>query len=102
MTDYGHELRFGTFITPSSARVAEVVRLARLSDRLGYELITFQDHKGGKTLSNSTKRLVEAADVTLPECHAKGVRRVGSYPACPLRRGLHPNCRPPDVEDRLA
>lgn len=44
MTDYGHELRFGTFITPSSAHVAEVVRLARLSDRLGYDLISFQDH----------------------------------------------------------
>jgi alkanesulfonate monooxygenase SsuD/methylene tetrahydromethanopterin reductase-like flavin-dependent oxidoreductase (luciferase family) len=44
MTDYGHELKFGTFITPASARPHEVVRLARLADRLGYDLITFQDH----------------------------------------------------------
>ena len=44
MGDYGHELKFGTFITPASARPHEVVRLARLADRLGYDLITFQDH----------------------------------------------------------
>jgi alkanesulfonate monooxygenase SsuD/methylene tetrahydromethanopterin reductase-like flavin-dependent oxidoreductase (luciferase family) len=44
MTDYGHGLRFGTFLTPASARPGQVVELARLSDRLGYDLISFQDH----------------------------------------------------------
>ncbi|MEO6827220.1 MAG: hypothetical protein ABI255_08290 [Microbacteriaceae bacterium] len=44
MDDYGHDLKFGTFITPTSARAAEVVSLAVLSDRLGYDLISFQDH----------------------------------------------------------
>ena len=34
----------GTFLTPNSARVHDVLRLARLCDTLGYDLITFQDH----------------------------------------------------------
>ncbi|HEY9498586.1 MAG TPA: LLM class flavin-dependent oxidoreductase [Terrimesophilobacter sp.] len=44
MTAYGHELKFGTFITPTSANPHRVVELAELSDRLGFDLITFQDH----------------------------------------------------------
>ena len=42
--DYGHSIRFGTFITPSAARPQAPVQLARLSESLGYDLVTFQDH----------------------------------------------------------
>ncbi|MGB4135014.1 MAG: LLM class flavin-dependent oxidoreductase, partial [Microbacterium sp.] len=42
--DYGHDLRFGTFITPSSRDALRPVRLAQASERLGYDLATFQDH----------------------------------------------------------
>ena len=44
MTDYGHTLEFGTFITPAADDPASVVELARLSEQLGYDLVTFQDH----------------------------------------------------------
>ena len=44
MTDYGHPLEFGTFITPSNADAAETVSLAVLSEELGFDLVTFQDH----------------------------------------------------------
>ncbi|QEO08831.1 LLM class flavin-dependent oxidoreductase [Protaetiibacter larvae] len=44
MPDYGHPLRFGTFITPTAARPQNPVALAQLSEQLGYELVTFQDH----------------------------------------------------------
>ncbi|AYF98093.1 LLM class flavin-dependent oxidoreductase [Protaetiibacter intestinalis] len=44
MPDYGHPLRFGTFLTPQAARPEAPVALARLSEELGYELATFQDH----------------------------------------------------------
>lgn len=44
MVDYGHELKFGTFITPASVDPTAVVELAQLSDRLRFDLITFQDH----------------------------------------------------------
>ncbi|MFC7530301.1 LLM class flavin-dependent oxidoreductase [Actinoplanes sp. GCM10030250] len=42
--DYGHPLRFGTFLTPSNADPDAVVARARLSEELGYDLVTFQDH----------------------------------------------------------
>ena len=44
MTDYGHDLRFGAFITPNAADADRVLELARLADREGLDLVTFQDH----------------------------------------------------------
>ncbi|HEX3801715.1 MAG TPA: LLM class flavin-dependent oxidoreductase [Solirubrobacteraceae bacterium] len=44
MSDYGHELRFGSFITPQNQRPQDVVALARLSEDLGLDVVTFQDH----------------------------------------------------------
>src|SRR6185437_8470862 len=42
--DYGHDLQFGTFITPRNSPPQAPVELARLSERLGYDLVAFQDH----------------------------------------------------------
>src|SRR6478609_1144020 len=42
--DYGHPLQLGTFITPTNAAPDVPVGLARLSEELGYDLVTFQDH----------------------------------------------------------
>jgi len=42
--DYGHPLEFGTFITPTNNSPQAPVALARLSEQLGYDLVTFQDH----------------------------------------------------------
>jgi alkanesulfonate monooxygenase SsuD/methylene tetrahydromethanopterin reductase-like flavin-dependent oxidoreductase (luciferase family) len=44
VADYGHELSFGTFLTPSSQSPADVVRLAQLTEQVGLDLVTFQDH----------------------------------------------------------
>ena len=44
MPDYGHDLRFGTFITPGNNPPEAPVALAQLSEQLGYDLVTFQDH----------------------------------------------------------
>ena len=44
MTDYGHELLFGSFITPTAQRPERVVALAQLSEQVGLDLATFQDH----------------------------------------------------------
>ena len=44
MTDYGHDLQFGTFITPDAAQADRVVELALLTEAAGLELATFQDH----------------------------------------------------------
>ncbi|PFG39417.1 FAD/FMN-containing dehydrogenase [Georgenia soli] len=42
--DYGHPLQLGIFITPSNDDPQAPVELARLSEDLGYDLVTFQDH----------------------------------------------------------
>lgn len=42
--NYGHPLQFGTFITPSNRAPDAVVALAKRSESLGYDLVTFQDH----------------------------------------------------------
>jgi alkanesulfonate monooxygenase SsuD/methylene tetrahydromethanopterin reductase-like flavin-dependent oxidoreductase (luciferase family) len=39
-----NDLRFGVFITPSSAQPEAVVELAVLADQVGLDLVTFQDH----------------------------------------------------------
>jgi alkanesulfonate monooxygenase SsuD/methylene tetrahydromethanopterin reductase-like flavin-dependent oxidoreductase (luciferase family) len=44
MSDYGHPLRFGSFISPTSSPAHRPVELAQLSERLGFEFVTFQDH----------------------------------------------------------
>jgi alkanesulfonate monooxygenase SsuD/methylene tetrahydromethanopterin reductase-like flavin-dependent oxidoreductase (luciferase family)/FAD/FMN-containing dehydrogenase len=44
MPDYGLPLQFGTFITPSNQKPDAPVALAKLSEQLGFDLVTFQDH----------------------------------------------------------
>src|SRR4051794_32011186 len=44
MPDYGHELQFGSFLTPSNRDPQAVVALAQAAERAGLDLVTFQDH----------------------------------------------------------
>jgi alkanesulfonate monooxygenase SsuD/methylene tetrahydromethanopterin reductase-like flavin-dependent oxidoreductase (luciferase family) len=44
MTDYGHELLFGSFITPAAQQPERTVALTQLSEQAGLDLATFQDH----------------------------------------------------------
>jgi hypothetical protein len=44
MPDYGHTLTFGTFLTPQNQRPQDVVALAQLTEAVGLDLATFQDH----------------------------------------------------------
>jgi alkanesulfonate monooxygenase SsuD/methylene tetrahydromethanopterin reductase-like flavin-dependent oxidoreductase (luciferase family) len=44
MTDYGHAIEFGAFITPANNPPETAVRLARLTESAGFDLVTFQDH----------------------------------------------------------
>lgn len=44
MPDYGHELLFGTFITPSAQQPDQAVALAELTEAVGLDLASFQDH----------------------------------------------------------
>jgi alkanesulfonate monooxygenase SsuD/methylene tetrahydromethanopterin reductase-like flavin-dependent oxidoreductase (luciferase family) len=42
--DYGHELVFGTFLTPAIDHPERVIALAQLTEQVGLDLVTFQDH----------------------------------------------------------
>lgn len=44
MPDYRHPLRFGSFLTPIASTPQRPVELAILSEELGLDLVTFQDH----------------------------------------------------------
>jgi alkanesulfonate monooxygenase SsuD/methylene tetrahydromethanopterin reductase-like flavin-dependent oxidoreductase (luciferase family) len=44
MTDYGHDLLFGSFVTPTARPALQAVELAVRSEEAGLDLVTFQDH----------------------------------------------------------
>ncbi|MCG5212819.1 LLM class flavin-dependent oxidoreductase [Streptosporangium soli] len=44
MADYGHDLLFGTFLTPAADQAERVVDLARLTEQSGLDLVSVQDH----------------------------------------------------------
>ncbi|MET7670611.1 LLM class flavin-dependent oxidoreductase [Micromonospora luteifusca] len=44
MSDYGHDLVFGSFVTPSGGDPGRTVGVAVLAEQVGLDLVTFQDH----------------------------------------------------------
>jgi hypothetical protein len=62
--DYGHALRFGTFVTAAAAQPQAPVQLARLSEELGFDLVTFQDHPYQPSLLDTWTLLSYAAAAT--------------------------------------
>ncbi|MEJ7651136.1 MAG: LLM class flavin-dependent oxidoreductase [Nakamurella sp.] len=44
MADHGRAVTFGSFLTPSAAAPEHTVTLAVLSEQIGLDLVTFQDH----------------------------------------------------------
>jgi alkanesulfonate monooxygenase SsuD/methylene tetrahydromethanopterin reductase-like flavin-dependent oxidoreductase (luciferase family) len=44
MTDYGHELSFGIFVTPQADAGPHVIELARRADAAGLDWVSVQDH----------------------------------------------------------
>lgn len=44
MADFGHDLRFGAFLTPNAEGHERLLALARLADDIGLQLLGVQDH----------------------------------------------------------
>jgi alkanesulfonate monooxygenase SsuD/methylene tetrahydromethanopterin reductase-like flavin-dependent oxidoreductase (luciferase family) len=44
MPDYRQDLMFGVFVTPAAGRARAVIELSRLSDVVGLDIVSFQDH----------------------------------------------------------
>lgn len=64
MPDYLHSLSFGTSITPANGTPGSAPALARLSEQLGYELVTFQDHPYQPAFHDTWTLLTWVAAVT--------------------------------------
>jgi hypothetical protein len=65
MTDYGHELQFGIFVTPAADQAQAVLELAALAEVAGLDLVTFQDHPyQGRFLDTWTLLSVVAAQTS--------------------------------------
>jgi len=79
MTDYGHELLFGTFVTPSAQGARHVLDLAVAADRTGLDLVTFQDHPYQPAHLDTWTLLAYAAART------ERVRLSGNVLSLPLR-----------------
>jgi len=79
MTDYGHDLLFGTFVTPRVQGAQNVIDLAVTADRAGLDLVTFQDHPYHPGLLDTWTLLSFAAART------ERVRLSGNVLSLPLR-----------------
>ncbi|MET0842486.1 MAG: LLM class flavin-dependent oxidoreductase [Mycetocola sp.] len=64
MTDYGHDLLFGTFVTPDNQAVQHAVEQAVVADRAGLDLVTFQDHPYVAKFHDTSTLLAYAAAST--------------------------------------
>ncbi|HEV2662031.1 MAG TPA: LLM class flavin-dependent oxidoreductase, partial [Ktedonobacteraceae bacterium] len=71
MTDYMHNLLFGTFITPLVQPVMHAVDLALVADRAGLDLVTFQDHPYQPTFHDTWTLLSYVASRTR-QIHVSG------------------------------
>jgi alkanesulfonate monooxygenase SsuD/methylene tetrahydromethanopterin reductase-like flavin-dependent oxidoreductase (luciferase family) len=79
MTDYGHNLLFGTFVTPSARSPEHVLDLAIAADRGGLDLVTFQDHPyQGAFLDTWTL-------LTFVAAHTQHIHVSGNVLSLPLR-----------------
>ena len=76
MTDHGHDLKFGTFVTPSAQGADRVVELAVTADRAGLDLVTFQDHPYQSSFLDTSTLLAFVAARTERVHVSAGVRGV--------------------------
>lgn len=86
MSEHGHDLLFGSFLTPSSARPAEVVELAVSCERAGLDLVTFQDHPYQPALLDTQSLLAFVAARTTRVRLAANVTNLPLRPPAVLAR----------------
>ncbi|MFS8584027.1 MAG: LLM class flavin-dependent oxidoreductase [Acidimicrobiia bacterium] len=79
MMDYGHDLLFGTFVTPSARNPGRVLDLTATADRAGLDLVTFQDHPYQSSFLDTWTLLAYAAART------ERVHLSGNVLSLPLR-----------------
>lgn len=86
MPDYGHPLEFGTFVTPVNSPADQAVQLAVLSEQLGFDLVTFQDHPYQPSFHDTWTLLTWAAAKTERIRLAANVHNIPLRPPAVLAR----------------
>lgn len=79
MTDYGHDLLYGTFVTPSVQNARDAVALAVTAEQAGLDLVTYQDHPYHPGLLDTWTLLTYVAAKT------ERIRISGNVLSLPLR-----------------
>lgn len=88
MSDYGHELLFGSFLTPRNDPPTRVVELAVLSEQVGLDLVTFQDHPYQPAFLDTSTLLAFVAARTTTVRLAANVTNLPLRPPAVLARSL--------------
>ena len=78
-TDYGHDLLFGTFVTPTNRPTHHAIEQAVVADRAGLDLVTFQDHPYVAKFHDTSTLLAFAAART------ERIRLAANVTSLPLR-----------------
>lgn len=87
-TDYGHDLLFGTFVTPVNRPVHRAVEQAMVADRAGLDLVTFQDHPYVAKFHDTSTLLAYAAAKTERIRLAANVTNLPLRPPAVLARSI--------------
>lgn len=88
MTDYGHDLMFGAFLTPTADRPQQPVALAQLAEQVGLDLATFQDHPYQARFLDTSTLLAYAAARTSRIRLAANVTNLPLRPPAVLARAV--------------
>lgn len=88
MTDYGHELEFGVFITPDAGEADRIVELAERADVAGLDLVTFQDHPYQARFLDTWTLLANVASRTSSVRLAPNVANLPMRPPVVLARSV--------------
>ncbi len=86
MTDYGHDIEFGTFITPVANPVNKAVELAIASEEAGFDLVSFQDHPYQNTFHDTWTLMTHVAARTSQIRIASNVLNLPLRPPAVLAR----------------
>jgi alkanesulfonate monooxygenase SsuD/methylene tetrahydromethanopterin reductase-like flavin-dependent oxidoreductase (luciferase family)/FAD/FMN-containing dehydrogenase len=86
MPDYGLPLHFGTFITPVNRPHEAPIALAQLSEQLGFDLVTFQDHPYQPTFADTWTLMTWVAAQTTTIHIAPNVLNVPMRPPAVVAR----------------
>lgn len=85
---YGHDLLFGTFVTPTSHPAHHAVEQAVVADRAGLDLVTFQDHPYQPSFLDTSTLLAFAAARTERIRLAANVTNLPLRPPAVLARAI--------------